>query len=207
MTLTTRRLRPAFAGLATITLVVAACGLATPSATPSGGSSVPSATPTSTPVPSTPAPSTVACAVTPQTGQLASDRFADIRVSTGATADRLTFVFGNPSLPGPAGPPQGSLEVAQPPYTFAGSGAPIDMAGEHVVQIRFSAMSLSNDAGQETYVGPPDIRPDLPALRHAVMYDASEGIVGWYIGYDGPGCVTLSRNGNDVTVMIAHPPA
>lgn len=200
MTRMLRRLRLVFAGLATITLVVAACGLATPSATPSGGSSVSSATP-SVETSATPA----VCAVTPQTGQLASDRFVDIRVSTGATADRLTFVFGNPSLPGPAGPPQGSLEVADPPYTFAGSGAPIDMAGEHVVQIRFSAMSLSNDAGQETYVGPPDIRPDLPALRQAVMYDASEGIVGWYIGYDGPGCVTLARTANDVTVTIDHP--
>ena len=52
-------------------------------------------------------------------------------------------------------------------------------------------MSLSNDVGQETYQGPPEVTPNLPALRHAVMYDATEGIVGWYLGYDGPGCVTL----------------
>jgi hypothetical protein len=37
-----------------------------------------------------------------------------------------------------------------------------------------------------------------------VLYDASEGIVGWYIGYDGPGCVTLARVGSAVTVTIAH---
>jgi hypothetical protein len=225
MTLATRRLHLHFhfdiavAGLTAITLVVVACGPGTSSGTPSGGSSGPSATPstgptatlaatatpTSSPTPATAAPSTVACVVKSQTGQLPTDRLVDIKVSTGATADRLTFVFGSPSLPGPASPPVGTLEVAKPPYSFAGSGAPIAMAGARVVQIRFSGMSLSNDAGQETYVGPPEIKPDLPALRHAVMYDASEGIVGWYLGYDGPSCVTLARAGTDVTVTIDHP--
>jgi hypothetical protein len=143
--------------------------------------------------------------VDPQTGVLPSDRFTDIRVSTDSAADRLTFVFGNASLSGPAGPPKGSLTVAKPPYTHGASGAPIDMNGDHVVQIRFSGMSLSNDVGQETYAGPAEVSPDLPALRHAVMYDASEGIVGWYVGYDGPGCVTLARVGNTLTLTIEHP--
>ena len=67
------------------------------------------------------------------------------------------------------------------------------MTGDHALQVRFSGMCLSNDVGQETYKGPPEVTPDLPALRRAVMYDATEGIVGWYIGYDGPGCVDLVR--------------
>ena len=65
-------------------------------------------------------------------------------------------------------------------------------------------MSLQNDAGEETYAGPAEVKPALPALRHAVLYDASEGVVGWYVGYDGPGCVTLARVGTTVTVTIAH---
>ena len=65
------------------------------------------------------------------------------------------------------------------------------MIGEHVLALRFTGMSLSNDVGQPTYDGPRELKPDLEALRHAVLFDASEGIVGWYIGYDGSGCPTL----------------
>ena len=36
------------------------------------------------------------------------------------------------------------------------------------------------------------------------MYDEFEGFVGWYIGYDGNGCVTLVRDGTDIVVTIAH---
>jgi hypothetical protein len=173
---------------------------ATPSAAPT---SAPSPGPSSTPSP-TVAPSVATCDALPQTGQLPSDRFTDLKVSTGADADRLTFVFGNPSLPGPVGPPQGSLEVAVPPFTQAASGAPIAVVGQHVVQVRFSGMSLANDVGQPTYAGTPELKPDLTALRHAVLFDASEGVIGWYVGYDGSGCLTLVRNGNDVTLIIGH---
>jgi len=208
--------RPFLVGtFAVAALAVAACGsdarIVSPSApaSPSPVTSVaPSVAPSvavvnPTPV-TTPAPST-ACVVTPQTGSLPSDRFIDIRLSPGAGADALTFVFGDPSLPGPPAPPKGSLEIAEPPYTLAGSGEPIQMNGEHVLQIRFSGMSLSNDVGQETYVGPRGVEEPFPALRHAVIYDMSEGIVGWYVGYDGDGCVTLTQANNEVTLTIQHP--
>ena len=203
-----------------VALVAAACAQAAPSAPRSSPlSAAPSATPSAAPSPTptpivttaptpSPAPSRApasACVVDPQTGNLPSDRFTDIKVTTDATADRLTFVFGNASLEGPAGPPKGSLQVAKAPYTHGASGAAIEMTGDHVLQVRFSGMSLSNDVGQETYTGPAEVTPDLAALRHAVMYDATEGIVGWYVGYDGPGCVTLTRSGNDVTLTIDHP--
>jgi hypothetical protein len=79
------------------------------------------------------------------------------------------------------------------------------VAGEHVLVLRFSGMSLANDVGQPTYDGPVELEPRFDALRHAVQFDASEGQVGWYIGYDGTGCVTLARDGSDVTISIAHP--
>jgi hypothetical protein len=78
------------------------------------------------------------------------------------------------------------------------------MIGEHVLVLRFSGMSLANDVGQPTYDGPVELKPGFAALKHAVLFDASEGQIGWYIGYDGPGCVTLGRNGQDVTIAIAH---
>lgn len=209
---------------ATLALLVAACGSSpgsvSPSSTPAASvpptasltatvvptsSPEPTTAPSSSPLPSPAASSSSgACAVVPSTGQLPSDRLVDLRVAGGPQADQLIFVFGNPSLPGPAGPPQGSLAVAQPPFTQAASGARIDLLGGHAVQIKFSGMSLANDAGEEVFQGAPEIKPNLPALRHAVLYDASEGIVGWYVGYDGSGCVTLAREGNNVIVTIAH---
>lgn len=211
---------PARRSLALTMLVTAflasGCGSATPSAAPSASvppSPPPSATASSMPAPTaTPAPSatplatpvaSTACQVTPQTGKLPSDRLTGVKVTAGANSDSLTFHFGNPSL-GPAGPPEGSLETAVPPYTQAASGATIAVDGDHVLQVRFERMSLSNDAGQETYTGPTEFKPDLPALRQAVMYDATEGVIGWYVGYDGGGCVTLATTGFDVTLTIAH---
>jgi hypothetical protein len=98
----------------------------------------------------------------------------------------------------------GSLETARPPYTQAGSGAPIDMIGDSVVQLRFTGMSLQNDAGEEMFTGPTELMPNLPALRKAVQFDASEGSIGWYIGYDTAGCVALGRDGNTISVTIDH---
>ena len=178
---------------------VSASASAAPSAAPASASAAAATTaPTSV-------PSSAACQPLPQEGILPTDRFTDLSVERGATADRLTFVFGNPSLPGGPTPPQGSLEAGRPPYRQAGSGAAIDMVGEHVLVLRFSGMSLANDVGQPTYDGPVELKPGFAALKHAVQFDASEGQVGWYIGYDGVGCVTLGQSGQDITITIAHP--
>jgi hypothetical protein len=218
MTNVTRR-SIVFGALATLALSAVACGgTVSPSAPASGVSPIGSRGPSpvasagASPAPtvpvatqvatSTPGPST-ACSVTPQMGILPSDRFTDIRIASTAEADVLTFVFGEPSISGaPAAPPKGSLEIAAPPYTLAGSGEPVTMAGEHVLQVVFTGMSLSNDVGQETYIGPPAAEKPSPGLRQAVVYDMSEGVVGWYVGYDGPGCVTLSQSNGEVRLAI-----
>jgi hypothetical protein len=184
---------------------------AEPSASASASASAPasaSASPPSTVVPTasappSPSPSAVACAVKPQTGLLSSDRVVSVEVSTSATMDFVTFVFDTGS-PSPAGPPRGDLSVARPPFTFASSGLPIDLQGQHALQVRFSQMSLSNDAGEPTFTGDPNVQVDFPALRQAIMYDESEGIAAWYIGYDGTGCVNLVKDGLDIVVTIAH---
>jgi hypothetical protein len=136
---------------------------------------------------------------------LPSDRLVGLSVASTPTQDLLTFVFATGSAPGPGGPPQGTLTAATPPFSFAGSGQGIALLGGHAVQLRFSGMTIADEAGGATYRGPTDVKPDRPALREAIQFDASEGIVGWYVGYDGSGCVTLVREGNNVTVMIAHP--
>ncbi len=214
-----------------VALVATACGSSTPTASPSASTAptpvtsptiapsptaaatasvapsltaAPSAAPTATPV-ATPSPSPVAeaCPVAPQTARLPSDRLTDVAVSTSGSADMVTFTFGNMSVPEPPqGVSDGSLEAAEPPYTHAASGLPIEVLGEHVALVRFSGMSLSNDVGELTYDGPLEFRPDLAAIKTVVDYDMSEGVIGWYIGYDGKGCVTLTSDATHVVVTI-----
>jgi hypothetical protein len=209
MTHATHRLPILASMFVAIALATVACGPGGASPTPSAVASpsvAPTATPSTAPAvsPSPLASAASACVVKPQTVAPSSDRVVDLKVTPGAASDALTFVFGNASLPGPAGPPEGALDVAQPPYTQAGSGATIQVTGQHVLIVRFTGMSLQNDAGEETYAGPAEVKPALPALRHAVLYDATEGVIGWYVGYDGTGCPTLARQGNDVTLTLAH---
>jgi len=211
------------AALVLLLLVVAACSPATvspsappPSLPPSPSpvvstppSAAPSAPPSASPVvtesPSAEPSAAAACPVEPQAGQLPSDRLVDVVVTETADADLVTFVFGASSIgESPAGPPQGTLGAVEPPYTEAASGLEIEMTGDHVVQVRFEHMSLANDVGQLNYEGPLDLRPALPAVQDVVNYDMSEGILGWLIGWDGSGCVTLSTEGREVTVAVGH---
>lgn len=184
-------------------LVLAACA---PTPAPTAGPVASTPASPSVAAPASPSAPPGACAVTHQTGVLPSDRLVDLAISSTATHDLLTFVFAA-SAPGPAGPPQGTLDAVEPPFSFAGSGLEFELLGQHAIQVRFSGMTIASESGEATYHGPTDARPGLPALREAIQYDASEGIVGWYVGYDGTGCVTLVRDGNAVTVMIAHPEA
>ena len=138
---------------------------------------------------------------------LPSDRLTGMQVLGVPGADIVTFQFSPGSLT-PAGPPVGSLDVATPPFTEGASGLPIELDGEQALQVVFRGMSLQNDVGQETYTGEREIRATDPSrsLRHVVVFDESEGQMGWYIGYDGPSCVTLTREGDDILVAIAFGP-
>ena len=194
---------------------VAACSATTSSASPGARTAPPatSLTPTASSV--TPAPPTVrpsasptaaaVCPIAAQTGRLPSDRMIDVTVASLDGADIVTFTFGESSLPEPPqGVSEGLLETASPPYVEGASGLPVDVTGEHVARLRFSGMSIMNDVGLPTYDGRMDFRPDLPALRTLVNSEMFEGVIGWYIGYDGGGCVTLGSDETSVTVTIAH---
>lgn len=204
------------ATLGVLALAAAACDRSSSIATPSASASpqpvasvapsAPASVAVTTPAPAptgTPEPS-VACAVTPQTGTLPSDRLTGMQVLGLPGADIVAFHFSPGSLT-PAGPPVGSLDVATPPFTEGASGLPIDLQGQQAIQVVFRGMSLQNDVGQETYTGEREIRADFPSrsLRHVVLFDESEGQMGFYLGYDGPACVTLTREGDDIIVSIA----
>jgi hypothetical protein len=219
-----KHVRRTVVGFIALTLLVSACGSATSTQPPSSG---PSAVASASGLPSAPvggsptipasvapsvAPSPTAsvvpspsdCAFKAEKGLLPSDRFTDIAVRSTDDADQVIFRFARSSIGSPAGPPRGALSIAPSPYTFAGSGEEIDMTGEQVLLVRFEHMSLSNDVGQETFTGPRELTADGPAFRHAVLFDESEGIIGWYVGYDGPGCVTLDQAGRSLTLTFDH---
>ena len=89
-------------------------------------------------------------------------------------------------------------------FEVTDSGAPISVPGEHVLQLTFTGMSLQNDVGQPTYDGPRDLKPELSVIRDAVLYDESEGVIGWYVGYDGAGCVSLVRDQEGLLLTIGQ---
>jgi hypothetical protein len=202
--------------LVVLGLSIAACAPTTPSASPSiaAPTTAPSAVvtaspaaPTATVAPSltpTASAAAVSCDLKPQTGQLPTDRLTGMKISRLRGSDQVRFQFSPGSLT-PAGAPVGSLDVATAPFTEGASGLPIELQGDHALQLVFRHMSLQNDAGEETYEGARESRSDDPSrsLRHVVMFDESEGQIGWYIGYDGSACVTLGREGADVIVSIA----
>ncbi len=195
------------AALLALLLAAVAIGCANhaPSATgPSAtvpSATVPSATAPSATVPSATAPSaTVPSATVPGecpiqgfSGALPSNWLIDVTVTTGAVSDRVLFVFGS-KVSSPGGEPMGSLAQASPPFSAGSSGAVIDVAGSRFLEIRFIGMVIASESGDPTFIGKRDQEVEYPALRQVTLYDESEGVVGWYVGFDGPGCATLTFN-------------
>ena len=69
-------------------------------------------------------------------------------------------------------------------------------------------MSLQNDVGQPVFTGVRQITVTDAArsLRQVVIFDESEGQVGWYVGYDTSSCLSLTREGDDLLLMIDFGP-
>ncbi|MFL5673923.1 MAG: hypothetical protein ACJ779_02865 [Chloroflexota bacterium] len=211
-----------------IALAVMACGSGASATTAPSRSAAPTPTatpnlPTIAPTPSiapTPtatalapasasASASAACVFDSQTGLLPSDRLTNVEILGAPGRDVIRFSFGKRSLgAGAAGPATGTLDAARPPFTQAASGEPIDLQGEHALKVVFSGMSLQNDAGEPAYDGPREFTGTDPSrsLRHVVQFDESEGLSGWYIGYDGPSCATLTRSGDSVEIALDFGP-
>ena len=172
-----------------------------PSAAPSAP---PSASPVVTAAPSVEPSAAAACPVEPQTGQLPSDRLVDVVVTETADADLVTFVFGASSIgESPAGPPQGTLEAVEPPYTEAASGLEIDD----------DAASTSSRCGSSTCPWPTTSassttrarwscgRTCRPSRTSSTTTCPRASSAGSSAGTD-PGCVTLATQGMEVTVAV-----
>jgi hypothetical protein len=212
-----------------VLLAVAACGtVATP--VPTVGPSVPVAGPTQSPAASATAPasasvapsetpmvaptvapaqttSPAACATRINPAVAPSDRLTQVTVETGIGVDKVVFTFG-PSTGIPSGTkPTGELKPTAPPFSLAGSGAQVDVAGHRFIAVTFRGMAIADEQGNPSYTGPDDIKPNALAVRELRLVDDFEGVVTWIVGVDGPGCVAVSRlTGPDrVVVAVTQP--
>ncbi len=207
-----------------VLLAVAACGTAaTP--LPSVGPSVPASGPTQSPPASSPAPaspstvatvaptavpttaSQAACATRINASRAPSDRLTGVAVEPGIGIDRIVFTFGS-STGIPSGTdPTGELKPTTPPFSLAGSGAQVDVAGHRFIAVTFRGMAIADEQGNPSYTGPDDIKPTALAVRELRLVDDFEGVVTWIVGVDGPGCVAVTRlTGPDrVVVAVTQP--
>ena len=145
--------------------------------------------PTPTVGPSTPGACTTSIAI----GLAPSDRLTKVTVTTGATRDKITFTFGASSGQPSGTQATGDLRPASPPFSLAGSGQTVTIAGQRYFAVTFRGMAIADEQGNATYTGPNDIHPNSPAVRELRLVDDFEGVVQWVVGVNGPGCVAVTR--------------
>jgi len=88
--------------------------------------------------------------------------------------------------------------------TQATSRFTLDPKGE-VVTLRGARgvlVVLHNATNHDSYSGPTDIRPGLPAIKEARIVGDFEGIVSWALGVDGPGFVRVTTLTNPNRLVV-----
>lgn len=207
------------AALAAI-LVVAGCGTAGAPSTPTAPATTPLVTPgpetgsvspadtaPATPIsPPTPAPgetpSPTGCAPFPTvSGPWPSDRLVAVDIGSDGGQDRVVFRFGPPSRPGATS--KVTIREVTAPFTSAGSGQPVQVAGSMFTSFRAEGLQLVDADGQPTYPGELDLQPNLPVVKDFVAIDAFEGVMEWIIGTN-QACVALDTQPAAGTIAIGY---
>jgi hypothetical protein len=179
-----------------------------PPSVPASASVAPSVTPTVAPtlaptVAPTKAPSPAACATRVDAAIAPSDRLTGVAVEPGIGVDKIVFTFG-PSTGIPSGTkPTGELKPTAPPFSLAGSGQAVDVAGQRFIAVTFRGMAIADEQGNPSYTGPDDIKPNALAVRELRLVDDFEGIVTWIAGVDGPGCAAVTRLTGPARIVVA----
>jgi hypothetical protein len=136
---------------------------------------------------------------------LGSDAFVAVDGIDGPLSDDIAFRFGPPIEP--RGQPIGRFAEARPPFTAGASGLPLEVDGERFVSVTFDGQTVADASGDPVYDGPPRFDAAAPGVRSVVLAEAFEGQVVWYVGFDGPGCVSISGDpsGTTVVLTVEHP--
>jgi hypothetical protein len=196
----TRRV-PRLATLVALALLATAChgggDQASTTTKASGTSTTSTSTATSTSAAPTTSSSTTLASTPPPTGPCGRDNEPDTGVKLGAPADTLLLtsvtvratqrctdevVFGFAASP--QEPPGVTISIVQPPFTLAGSGAPVSVAGQRFYKVQFEpASTFDFTSGHPSYTGPTNIVPKGTShVRQIVNTVAFEGVVTWIIG-------------------------
>jgi hypothetical protein len=202
------RLRHLALGLCSLAMLAGCVSSGAASEGPSASAAAPagSASPSSTTAPSQPsatAPSpsatpgeasaTPAACTLPVPGPLASDTLVDATLERTASGARLVFTFGA-RPPDAVAQPTIAIVFDEPPFSMAGSGAPVSVQGQRFLKVRMGGMVVSHPNGSPVYEGQSNLRLAGATIPQAVLVDDFEGVVSWIVGLNGPGCPTVRRD-------------
>ena len=137
-------------------------------------------------------PSAAACTL-PTPGPLASDTLVDATLARTPSGAQLVFTYGN-RPPEAVAQPTLTVVFDKPPFSMAGSGQPVTVAGQRFLMVRMNGMVIGHPNGSPVYRGKRDLRLAGGTIPQAVLVDEFEGVVSWIVGLDGPGCPTVKRD-------------
>jgi hypothetical protein len=190
-------MRRSFALVATALVMLAACGadqepaLEAPAVTTAAPA--PGETTTSAPAPGF---GTAEVSVPPTGPGL----LKAVRAAHQSGADRVVFEFED-ELPGYA------VRYVQRPITEDGSGSPVEVAGDNVLEVRMESASGADLTGEElrqVYTGPIRVNPNTPVVTELVRTGDFEAVLTWVIGVRGkPGFNVTTVTGNRLVIEIA----
>jgi hypothetical protein len=196
------RRAPSLVAFVALALVATACSGASDKAsstTRSSGTSSSTTTSTTTSVAPTTTSSTTQASTPPATGPCGADNEPLKSMQIGPTSsaktslltsvtvratarctDEVVFAFaaGSP-VPVPV-----TISIVKPPFTLAGSGAAVKVAGQRFYKVQFEpASTFDFTSGHASYTGPTNIVPTGTShVLQVVNTVAFEGVVTWIIG-------------------------
>lgn len=131
-------------------------------------------------------------------GMTATATLQDVRAARHEGYDRIVFAFDGTGLPG--------YTIG---YTDAvaecGSGRPVDVRGEAILEVSIHSARAHTDAGQLS-IDATSLRPGLPVLQVAQRTCDFEGEVAWALGLSAKQPFSVQRLSDPprIVVDIAH---
>jgi len=134
-------------------------------------------------------------------------QLVDVRVGAHDGYDRVTFEFAAPDGGQDVALPSYVIELATPPITQDGSGATVELDGDHFATVVFQGASgwdMTGD-GHQTYDGPLDFQPGFGILAEATETGDFEAVLSWAFGLHQDSCPTVLELQDPARLAIDFP--